>query len=358
MNEISFFTQEMCKLFYPRRLDSLIFYPTSRCNARCDFCFYRNELNQRCELTLPKIVEITKKIGFLKGLMIGGGEPFLRTDLFEIVDAFVTHCKTNVIQVPTNGYFTSATLDFVNRLMQRHPDVNLTIQISIDALEAKHDDARGLKDCFKRACETAISLRELRGQNKRLRLLIVSVLSPETMADCRQLAAYVQDEIQPDLHWFEPVRDRLSDCEKFVVPKEIIAFLRKNLKFYWNNILGATRNVYASKIFNKFIAAFSLAAFDIAFNNFLYDKPWPVVCCASKRVAVLYSDGMLAACELRKESVDLSDYDGSIARALCDPIFKDVRKQTRKHKCDCTHGCFIPTSLRYAPWQWFLHSLY
>ena len=69
MEEIRFFAQEAGKCLKPKGLDSLILYVTSRCNARCEFCFYIEELNRLPELSLEQIVEISKKVKPLKGLL-------------------------------------------------------------------------------------------------------------------------------------------------------------------------------------------------------------------------------------------------------------------------------------------------
>ena len=65
----------------------LIFFITARCNARCSFCFYWEEIenaSKRRELRLEEIDQITAKLKHLLYLSIGGGEPFLRADLAEV----------------------------------------------------------------------------------------------------------------------------------------------------------------------------------------------------------------------------------------------------------------------------------
>ena len=66
-------------------------------------------------------------------------------------------------------------------------------------------------------------------------------------------------------------------------------------------------------------------------------------------MAVLYPDGILAACELRDEKINIRDYHFDINAALKSDIFDPVHKDIQAHACDCTHGCFIPTSVRYSP---------
>ncbi len=349
MDNIKFFVKESAKLLKPPGLDTLILYVTSRCNAKCHFCFYGDELNHVPEMTLDQIVQISKKLGSLNGLLIGGGEPFLRTDLFEVVAAFVRNCRVSVVQIPTNGFFSDRITTFVKNITTAFPQLDLSIQVSLDAIGEKHDAVRELKGCFQRAEQTIRALKDLRGPHTRLRILVVSVLTKGTLKDHRDLAFYIREKVSPDYHWFEPVRDKPDLVSDLYLSGETVAFLRDNLKSYLRKFQGTSASIFASPFFNGLITKYSLHNFDIAYENFLRKKPWPVKCCAGKRMAVLYPDGILAACELRSEKVNIRDYGFDLNTALRDKVFQPVREDTARHKCDCTHGCFIPTSVRYSP---------
>ena len=330
-------------------LDTLILYVTSRCNAKCNFCFYGDELNHVPEMALSQIQKISEKLKSLNGLLIGGGEPFLRTDLFEIIATFVKNCNISVVQIPTNGFFSDRIAAFVKKVTTTFPELNLSIQVSLDAVGEKHDAVRELKGCFKRAEQTIAALKQLRQKNTRLRVLVVSVLTPATIVDCRELAFYIREKVGPDYHWFEPVRDMPSMVEGLRLPSETLAFLHDNLKYYLTKIKGTSASVFASPFFNGLITKYSLNNFHIAYDNFLHKKPWPITCCAGRKMAVLYPNGILAACEMRAEKIDIRDFDFDLNKALKHEKFREVRADTSKHKCDCTHGCFIPTSVRYSP---------
>lgn len=349
MTEIPFFTNELKKFFGKPSLDSLILYVTSRCNARCSFCFYNKNLNTVPDLSLEEITKISEQIPALKGLLIGGGEPFLRGDLPEIINTFVSNCHIQVLQIPTNGYFTDRIVSLVQDVTAKSPDLNLSIQVSLDAIGDRHDALRGLKNCFQQAEKTISALKALRDKNMRLRILVVSVLTPKTLTACRDLAAYIKKKTDPDYHWFEPVRDMPHLQKQLRLTRDDVSFLRNNLIYYLKKAKGAASSIYNSAIFNKLITSFSLNNFDIAYNNLLHNKRWPVHCCAGERMAVMYPDGRLAACELREEAVDIKNVNYNIAEALQLAQIKKVREDISRHVCDCTHGCFIPTSVRYSP---------
>ena len=76
----------------PRQVGYVIVYVTNRCNFRCSFCFYGEEIekgHKPDELTLEEHRRIARKTGPLLQLSIGGGEPFLRRDLAAIVSAYI-----------------------------------------------------------------------------------------------------------------------------------------------------------------------------------------------------------------------------------------------------------------------------
>lgn len=349
MRKTLFWLDECCKLLQGPGLDSLVLYVTSRCNAGCEFCCYHNNLNQGPELDLDEIESVALKLGSLRGLLIAGGEPFLRPDLDKIVLAFVRHCRTRVVQIPTNGYFPDRAVECVKKIMAAAPELNLSIQVSLDAPGEKHDTLRRLKDGFCRAEETIRKLGELKRRDNALRLLVVSVLSPQTLPSARDLAIYVRDNIRPDYHWFEPVRGGPpADNLRCALDNGTRTFLRNNLKHYLYGIQGQSTSIYASQAMNKIITAFSLNNFDIAYNNLLSGHKWPIRCRAGERIAVLYPNAELALCELLPQRVNLRDLAWNIPRALASKQFTPSRRSIRQHKCDCTHGCFIPPSVRYS----------
>ena len=52
----------------PNQLGYLIFYVTNRCNFRCNFCFYRDEIDKGLkpdELTLSEINKFSKTFSIL-----------------------------------------------------------------------------------------------------------------------------------------------------------------------------------------------------------------------------------------------------------------------------------------------------
>ena len=123
---------------------------TYRCNARCTMCNrYKAPSKPEDELTLETI----RKLPQMSFTNITGGEPFIRTDLKEIVREL--YKKSDRIVISTNGFYTDRIID----LCKEFP--NIGIRISIEGLEQTNNEIRGLEDGFNRGVTTLKKLVEM-----------------------------------------------------------------------------------------------------------------------------------------------------------------------------------------------------
>ena len=123
---------------------------TYRCNARCTMCNrFKAPSHPDEELTLDTI----RKLPPMYFTNVTGGEPFLRTDLKDIVREL--RKISDRIVISTNGFFTDRILD----LCTEFPDVG--VRISIEGLEQTNNEIRGLPDGFNRGYTTLKKLREM-----------------------------------------------------------------------------------------------------------------------------------------------------------------------------------------------------
>ena len=123
---------------------------TYRCNARCNMCNrYKKPSLPEEEISLDTI----KKLPPMYFTNITGGEPFIRTDLKDIVREL--YKKSDRIVISTNGFFTDRILD----LCKEFPQIG--IRISIEGLEETNNKIRGLEDGFNRGYTTLKRLVEM-----------------------------------------------------------------------------------------------------------------------------------------------------------------------------------------------------
>jgi MoaA/NifB/PqqE/SkfB family radical SAM enzyme len=122
---------------------------TYRCNARCNMCDCFRDPSKPAEELTPDVIRKLPEMAFTN---ITGGEPFIRTDIAEIVKEL--YKKTNRIVISTNGFFTERIL----ALCEEFPEVG--IRISIEGLQEANDKIRGIPDGFNRGYGTLKKLVE------------------------------------------------------------------------------------------------------------------------------------------------------------------------------------------------------
>ena len=86
---------------YPKIISSVVFTPG--CNMRCSYCHNKHILSSNTELIdeLTVLDYLNKRKGFIKGVVISGGEPTLQADL----ENFIKNIKSMgyKIKLDTNG---------------------------------------------------------------------------------------------------------------------------------------------------------------------------------------------------------------------------------------------------------------
>lgn len=121
---------------------------TYRCNARCHMCnTWQHPSRVEDEVTADDLRSLPR----LTFANITGGEPFLRSDLADIVSVVLE--KADRVVISTNGYYT----DRVVALAERFP--GLGFRVSLEGLPAANDALRGIEDGFDHGLRTLLRLR-------------------------------------------------------------------------------------------------------------------------------------------------------------------------------------------------------
>lgn len=142
---------------YPSFVTYLV---TWRCNGRCVFCdvWKKNPLISE-ELSLDEIKKVFKQFKKIDVLRLSGGEPFLRNDLAEIINAIDEICSPLIIHITTNGILTEQIIKTMKNVKHLN---KINIKISIDNVGEKHDASRGVPGAYDRAINTIKELVKLR----------------------------------------------------------------------------------------------------------------------------------------------------------------------------------------------------
>ena len=122
---------------------NLTFSVTNVCQSRCKTCsiweLYRDrpELREN-ELTLDEIEKIFRSMGHIYVFNISGGEPFLRSDIAEVIRAACNHLSPGVVHIPTNAIARDRverkTREILAILKDSCRETQLTIKPSLDQI--------------------------------------------------------------------------------------------------------------------------------------------------------------------------------------------------------------------------------
>ena len=135
------------------------------CNARCVMCDSWR-LPKQDELTIDEIDRIYAQLPQLDAVRLTGGEPFVRRDMTEIAHLAIEHLGPRFLHVTTNAFLTDRVVAFAQ---DRDRTVPLHVLVSIDGVEEKHDEVRGVPRSYERAMAT---VRELAARRHELNLRI------------------------------------------------------------------------------------------------------------------------------------------------------------------------------------------
>ena len=337
-----------------RRLGTVIFFITSRCNAKCETCFYHEELNRAGDLTFEEIRKVSATMPPVTDLWLSGGEPTLRHDASEVIDLFVRQNGVRRLIVPTNALVKGRAFEIVERALGSHAELDLYLNVALDGYGPTHDRIRGVPGNWGRALDCVESLYPLKERFRdRFRLNVNTVVCAENYAELERLASFLWENFRLDGHYFNIVRGETAAGEAIKrVPDEalpgVYAAAARLTQRYAGRMFADDD---AAARFVKTVAYVGAITthYRTQRANFARPRPWPFPCTAGETAAVIDYNGDVRACELRGKFASLRDYDfdfGALwaggARA------EELAAIDGGRACWCTHVCFIHDSMRHS----------
>ncbi|HXH10833.1 MAG TPA: radical SAM protein [Alphaproteobacteria bacterium] len=337
-----------------RRFNLLILFVTSRCNAKCDFCFYWDHLNHPGDLTVEELRKISATMPPFRRLLISGGETFMRKELAEIVGLFHRQNGVATINLPTNGLLQPAIVDKTAAILTDNPGLTVNVGFSLDGLADTHDRVRGVPGCFRKAIASIKAVTALRERFPNLTVFVNSVILHENYAELPALAAYLLHEVDLDTHYFNIIRGDPMNPTQRQVPHVALAQLYREYErvqaiYVERGHARHGRGPLAASVWRAFYLGRLAIYNDIQYANYTRGARWPMPCTAGETAAVIDYNGDVRICELRQPIGNLRDYGCDFGRLWNSQIRANEVVQMRRDRCDCTHICFIDDSASYSP---------
>ncbi len=337
-----------------KRLGTVIFFITSRCNAKCETCFYHEELNRPGDLTFAEIEKVSRTMPPITDLWLSGGEPTLRHDAPEIIDLFVKNNGVRRVIIPTNALLKTRVSEIVERALSNHPELHLYLNVALDGYGQTHDRVRGVPGNWQKTLDCIVHLYPLKERfADRFRLNVNTVVCAENYLEIEKLAAFMWENFRLDGHYFNIIRGetKAGDAIK-EVPAEVLPAMYARIsaltKRYGDRMFAAD-DAATRFVKNAAYVGAITTHYRTQHANFARPTPWPFACTAGETAAVIDYDGGVRACELRGRFASLRDFDfdfGALwsARARQD----ELASIDGGRACWCTHVCFIHDSMRHS----------
>jgi len=140
------------------------FAVTYRCNLQCRMCNIWRKSDAGNELGIEQIDRFFRRARNFSWVGLTGGEPFLRSDITDIADSVTGHStRLAALHCATNGSMTDRVVSAAEHIVSRNDKLKLVFTISIDGPPELHDAIRGMDGLWKKATETFLRLKQIRG---------------------------------------------------------------------------------------------------------------------------------------------------------------------------------------------------
>lgn len=319
----------------------IIQFVTSRCNLRCEHCFYKETLDDPNPGEQPLVLfdKLAKDVGPLLWYAFAGGEPFIRRDLADIYGLMARASRPKLMTIPTNGWYHDKVLQSTLRMLQENPHQNLIIQISLDGPRDMHDAIRGFNS-FDKAMDTYATLKVLRSVYPRLQLAFITVVNEANM--------HIYPSFIDQLATLEPNQININLFRHGVMPHpplnpQMVETYRNAVEYYETllrkkvlpsmSILGG-RSLRLKEVLQKELI-----------TQIAMTQEFVTPCTAGTLSYVIWEDGRLGPCEtLRDVVVNLADDLPSHRPGRWRDVFTSSKaralgKRIVDTRCTCTYEC-------------------
>jgi len=316
-----------------------------RCNSRCKTCNVWQRPND--DFTLEEYDKTFASIGRdAYWFTFSGGEPTLRKDLPEMVEAAYRHCRPGIINIPTNGIQDKIIPGRIEQVLQAAPTSEVIINLSLDGIGEKHDIVRGVKGNFERAMRTYAGLKALKGRYKNFTLGVHTVISNFNVDEFDHIYTFVRDELKPDSFISEIAEERV---ELVTVGMGITPPLQR----YQPVIERLQEGIHKAEFtgVSRITQAFRDRYYDIV-KRTLVEKRQVIPCLAGVASAQIAPNGDVWTCCIRAESVgNLREHNYDFRATWSTARANELRRSIKAGECYCPLAnasytnmlCHVPT---------------
>jgi MoaA/NifB/PqqE/SkfB family radical SAM enzyme len=301
---------------------------TFKCASRCLTCYVTSRKAK--ELSVDEYRRIFRSLGRDPfWVTISGGEPFLRPDLAEIVDAICDESSPAIINLPTSGTTHRHIFEQLPRILERTRGMQLTVNFSLDEVGERHDFIRRTPHNWRKTLE---ALRFAQSLKPRYPHLVVGIHSVISVFNVRRFPE-IHDALAalgPDSYITEVAEERaeLQTLGSGITPAPrdyaaAVDFLTSRMK-------ASPRAGFAS-----IIDAFRMEYYRLA-KRILQERRQVIPCYAGLTSCHVAADGDLWGCCTRAEPLgNLREAGYDFARLWQGRPAAAFRRSVKNKECEC-----------------------
>ncbi|MBU1031243.1 MAG: glycosyltransferase [Nanoarchaeota archaeon] len=312
------YLKQLKNFFFKKSPVQLTLFVTNRCNASCAHCL--NKQKNPVDISIEKIRQISFQMPNFVYLLISGGEPFLREDLADVVNAFSVNNEVLNTVIVTNGYSPNRILRQTKEILLKYRR-HLVINVSIDGLNKYHDKIKRINGSFDNAIKTIKLLKTLKYSN--LNIGVIMTMTKNNQENLSKTFDFIKnlgvDSIALNLVRGEP--ELLPDMKYY---SELAERVNNNNKNYTGFFLSKLNRIVKKKMRELIIQ--------------IVKKGYQIPCYAGRLNVVIDNQANVYPCEMLSKSM------GDLNKLSFQDIWKsknakETRRFIKKTKCSCTEEC-------------------
>lgn len=320
-------------------------YITNRCNAKCEHCFYWDELNKEVdEMTLSDYKTLANNFkNDVNQVIITGGEPFLRKEIDQISKYFLNNPNIHSLNFITNGVLPDRIEEKLRKILSyASKNTRILVNVSIDGLEDLHDKIRRVPGIFKKLLDTIEKLKILKKEYQNLQISALTTISRDNFHQFKEISNFIENELKiyqriniirsPKTGAFGLSKKvaELSFSPEWVKPFDLLELSEDQHK----QVLDFYFNKSSWRDYHKFVLYYS---YYIKKNKKKFFD-----CSAPEDNLVIYPNGDITFCEYSKTFSNVKK-----AKNFSDFFHNDEANKFRKllKSCSCDHPCNIGGNL-------------
>ena len=328
----------------PNQVSYMIFYVTNRCNFRCDFCFYSEEIEKGLkpdEMTVEEIRKFAPTIGPLVQLSMTGGETFLRKEFPEIAGVLIDATGARWVTIPTNASLTNKMVSFLEDTLPRFPDTYFRLTFSVEGIGEVHDKLRSMPGSYKKIQKSYDIISPLRSKFPNLVLDCNSVFTSSSENYLLETLKVLDKSFSFDNMSVTYARGVVKDENLKNVSKSryklINEFLEKREKHkekrllypLWRGVNSVSRENLMRTVF---------------------DDEFVTSCVAGRKLLVVSETGEVQPCEILGKSIgNLRNHDWDLKKLLKENSVHEMQKWIKDTKCKCSFECALAANVVWKP---------